>query len=233
MNNRRKSSSADSITPEPASGIDSTVGSFASRIKRKLQEQAEHDSEALRSRETRHSLMLNAMTNIRRALQETCKIELGERFSFRLETGDWEGWPRVELRLIDALDPQALEHALIVTATDRKELGTIAIDTKGGKRLGQVHLQGPEEFPRVQVVLKRALRDFLDTVGAYILNPKAPAEVIECQTKPIETGSFDVISEKLNREELFSDEDNYSPSQNTVSDTEEPAPVTPVTGLSK
>ena len=222
-------SSGDEKTP----GIDSTVGSFASRIRKQLQEQAEQSVESERATKTRHSLMMQAMTNIRRALSEACRIELGERFSFKLETGDWEGWPRVELRLVDSVSPKSLDHALVVTATDRRESGSIIIDTKDGKRLGHVGLLNPDEFPRVQVVLKRALRDFLDTVGAYILNPKKPSEMIEHQTKPIETGSFDVIGAKLENEELFSDEDNYSPNQNTVDLDDDGAPIADIAASNK
>jgi len=225
-NHKKRTAPGSGVRPG-AGSLGTTVGSFASRLKRKLQEQAEIGSELLKAHEERKVLMMSAMTTIRRALQDISKINLGERFQFRIEVSDWEGWPRVEVNLIDALVPENIERGMTITAYDRKDQGIINIETRTGRSLGRVFFDTPQEASRLPLVLKKALRDFLDDAGQYVLNPKSPEDLAECQAKPVETAEFDAIGDKLSREEVFSD-DLYLQDQNRVSESEEAAPLGPV-----
>ena len=164
--------------------------------------------------------MLQAMNVMRKALGETAKIKLGNRFSFDLDVSDWEGWPRIELNLVDSVVPERIDYALIVTAHDRQDLGCIQMSMRDGQILGKVHLQDPGQFERLPLIAKRGIRHFLDAVSPHVLNPPRPEEMLEVQTKSIvtEPPSEDAIANHLSQADLFVEEE--SSDGNLVSLTE-------------
>lgn len=162
---------ASKVTHEAVSSLESAVSTFSHRLKRKIREQEEHEDTNLRHTEQRHDRILQAMTMIRRALNEACKIELGRRFYLELEINDWEGWPRLELNLLDRQRPEVLEHGLVVTASDRLDHGLVLIALRSGNPLARFKLANPEEFARIPTGLKRAVQTFLDSITDYLLNP--------------------------------------------------------------
>jgi len=227
ISSKAKSNSNSTNQNEQSNGLlGSTVGSFASRITKGLKEQEQKQGQAAKLREMRHGNMLQAMTTIRKALQETCKIKLGERFGFDLDVSDWEGWPRVELRLVDSLAPERDCLGLIVTANDHNELGTILISMKSGEVFGKIQLANPVDFERIPVVLKRSVRSYLDIVGSYVLNP-VPEDVVEAAAKPIETNDFDDASDKLSKEDVFIS-DEYDRSRDNLVDEAGPEGFSPL-----
>lgn len=215
------------MAPAPSASdsyLGTTLGSFANRISRGLKEQEQRFDDELRAREIRHAAMLEAMILIRRALQETSKTRLNDRFSFVLDVSDWEGWPRLEFQLIDVLAPDRRNFILIVTANDHMNLGAIQIARESADILGKVCLSQFEEFKKIPLVLKRSVREFLDSVGNYILNPLPPQE-IETATPAIELSDKDEVSAILGNEDVFAESgEDYSPNQNQV-DRDEPAPL--------
>ncbi|RMG39998.1 MAG: hypothetical protein D6719_12125 [Candidatus Dadabacteria bacterium] len=220
-------SCAEDTTTEAINTLESTVGTFATRINRKLREKEELNDVSAKLREARHALMLQAMTTIRKALQETCKVKLGERFYFDMIVSDWEGWPRVDLNLVDSVAPARVDYSLIVTANDRNDRGTVKIATKSGEILGQVQLANGDEFKRLPLILKRSVRQFLDVVAAYVLNPPAPEEMLETLAKPLEDvdPEQDAIAAALLNEDVFCD-DARDYKENLIDiDDHEAAPV--------
>lgn len=212
--------SAQSIDP-----IGSTVGNFANRIKRKLKEQEDKELESQRATEKRHARMLQALTTIRKALQEMGQISLGERFTLILDVGDWEGWPRLCLNLVDTLAPEKSDFGLVVTAHDRKQLGVVELRMRSGKLLGYVQLKKQNELERIPLVLKKSVRTFLDDVAEYVLNPEKPSVVTKIESDLIEPEEeIDEFSEKLYKEDLFV-EDDYRPSDNSVSAASDEQPL--------
>lgn len=207
--------SLDDSTPELNGAIGATAETFAGRMQRRLKEQELRDQQVKQAVQGRHALMLQAMTTIRKALGSSARINLGERFHFSLDVSDWEGWPRVELNLIDGCDPQRVSHALIITANDRKHLGTVQIGMKSGEVLARLHLSQPREIEKLPLLLKKSVRHFLDLVGAYVLNPPAPEEMLETQSQSLGATDFDVLDRKLQNENLFA-EDDVIQSGNTV-----------------
>ncbi|MCB0310238.1 MAG: hypothetical protein KDD42_03320, partial [Bdellovibrionales bacterium] len=132
-----------------------------------------------------------------------------------------EGWPRVELSLIDSHAPNRSDFGMVVSADDHKERGLIGIAMKSGELLGEIELAQPEQLKKLPVILKRSVRSFLDQVGAYVLNPPKPEDLIEVSTRPIHLDNFEEQDSKaadsLAEEDVFADEtDAYSPSQNVV-----------------
>ncbi|RIL09436.1 MAG: hypothetical protein DCC75_06535 [Proteobacteria bacterium] len=126
------------------------------------------------------------MTTIRKAMAETSKINLGERFTFQLDVSDLDGWPRLILNLVDMLAPNNCEYALVVVAHDRQGLGTIQVALSTGEVLGSVFLKNPDGFDKIPLVLKQSIRQFLDLVAPYILNPKKPEDLLAVQTRSLD-----------------------------------------------
>ena len=204
--------------------LGSTAETFAGRMQRRLKEQEQKELEARKSVQARHTLMLQAMTTIRKALVGTSRIDLGSRFSFDLEVNDWEGWPRVELNLIDACAPSRIDHALIITANDRKNLGTVQISTKSGETLARLQLEHQAELEKLPLVLKKAVRHFLDLISGYILNPPSAQELLEVQAKSLGSTDFDCIDRELGGQDLFHEEAPVG-DRNTVESLDDIAPL--------
>ena len=194
----------ESQTNELSTSIGATVGTFASRIARKLKEQEQRAGVSQRATEVRHAQMLQAMTTIRKALQDTSKIKLGGRFTLEMDISDWEGWPRIQLDLIDSLIPDRIGHSLTITANDLRELGTVRFTMNSTQVLASLHLSEPDATEKIPHVLKRTVRTFLDGVAAYILNPAKPDE--EQKAIKLTDEEVDEVGQQLSKEDLFVDE---------------------------
>lgn len=218
---------ADESALSAPGSLGATAETFAGRMQRRLKEQEQKESESRKAVQARHVLMLQAMTTIRKALVSTSRIHLGERFSFDLEVNDWEGWPRVELNLIDNLAPLRIEHALIITANDRKNLGTVQISTKSGETLARLQLEQQSELEKLPLVLKKAVRHFLDLISGYILNPPSPQELLEQQAKSLGSTDFDCVDRELAGTDLFHEEAPVR-DRNTVDSIDDLAPLDPL-----
>lgn len=181
-------------------------------MQRRIKEQEAKQSESKKANESRRTLMLQAMTTVRKALSATARISMGDRFSFAIEVGDWEGWPRVDLNLVDSLAPERCEHALIITAYDRKGAGTIQLNLRSGEVLARLHVDDPIELEKLPLILKKTVREFLDIVAEYVLNPKSAEDLVEVQSKPINHAIFDTDEQsdptqnELGTEDLFGQE---------------------------
>ena len=211
--------------PSPIGSVGSTVELFSNRLTRKLKEQEVKTDQSQKQCEARQALILQAMNMMRKALSETAKINLGNRFSFDLDVSDWEGWPRVELNLVDSVAPERVDYALIVTAHDRQDLGCIQMSMRSGQVLGKVHLQDPGQFERLPLILKRGVRHFLDAVAPYVLNPPKPEDMLEVQTKalvPEESEGRDLISNQLSQADVFMEDERNDGNLVAVADV---APV--------
>jgi hypothetical protein len=214
---------------EALRSLESTVGTFAHRIKRRMREQEQAENTTQKEADLRQSRILLAMNSIRKGLQETSKVALGSRFALELRVDDFEGWPRLELDLLDNLIPEKIEHALVITAHDRKQRGLITISLKSGQVLGRFELADPAEMNRIPLVLKKAVRAFLDAVADYVLHPVDPAETLKVQTEAIalNDGTQDPSTERLQHEDVFS-EDLQPETNNMVATDQNTAPVVEV-----
>jgi hypothetical protein len=201
--------------------LGATVENFASRLKRQLKEQEIAQSESAKASQERQALLLKAMTGVRKALQEASKISLGERFSFDLDISDWEGWPRLELRLVDGAAPDLLTQSLIAIANDSNGLGTLQLTMRSGEILGTVHLRDENEYSRLPLLLKKGLRTFLDVVSNAVLNPTNLADTIAGQTRALEGTEEEIPGQSLRDEDVFSEE-LYTPDSNRAEIIDEP-----------
>lgn len=207
--------------------LESTVGNFANRLQRKLKEQEAQKDHSQQEDSKRRELILRTMTNIRKALQEPSKTYLGERFHFELEVGDWEGWPKVTLRLIDHLEPNANRFCLTVSVNDQRQQGTILIRLNSDQLLGRADLAREGQYERLALILRKSVRNYLDIVGKYVLDPKKPEEILEQATKPLHVENeppSDAIEAKL-KDENFFEEARESQDDNRVESSQEIDPI--------
>lgn len=188
--------------------VNSTLDTFADRIQRKLKAREAEECESAKVDENRQAEMLKAITAIRKGLQEASKINLGSRFHFQFEVNEWEGWPRIELNLIDSFAPDSRTYGLEVTANDRTRAGAIMIKSRSSEEV-LARLEMADEVQRLRLphALKKALRDFLDTVGTYILNPARPEDLLEVQTNELKSEHLDETDQQLQKQDMFMEHD--------------------------
>lgn len=183
--------------------LETTVDLFSSRLARKLKERDQDAVAKERAYEMRQAMLLEAMTAVRKALQQTSRIQLGDRFSFALSVDDLDGWPRVTLKLIDLLAPKSTRYAFSVSVLDRNHQGIVEMSAKGSPILNRIPVAEKNDLERVALSFKKSIRGFLDNVAAYVLNPERPEDLLEQESKPIE---IDLLDQKLQKEDLFSEE---------------------------
>lgn len=188
------------------STLEATVGSFENRLQKKLLKKEEDTNREEAEANSRNARILQALNTIRRALQETEKIKLGDRFKLELEVNDWNGWPRLELNLIDALAPEMEEYGLLVTAHDRKRSGTVEFRGRTGMLYGELSLATEKELAKIPALLKRAVRSYLDTIAEYVLNPKSAEDIAQRKIE-IEEEALDPEGQKLKKVDVFSDDE--------------------------
>ena len=174
---RSSSSEGRTVTP--------IVDTFAGRISRRLEEKELAESQSAHASNERYNLIMQALTFIRKALQEASKIRLGDRFSLVTEVSDAEGWPKISLRLLDKLAPEWNELAVETHANDRQENGMIQMETKTGEKLLVFSITEADALQRLPIHLKKALRRFLDIIEIYVLEPKRPEDMLSMQVKPL------------------------------------------------
>lgn len=166
--------------------LGSTAQAFNARfqIKKKLLEESVGQAEQDTKR--RQALMLRIMTEARRSLMDVVKIDLGEQFEFTLDVDDWQGWPRVAVRVINIEEPHSEYPKFIITAHDRKQSATIEV-FPGNRPPIAVRLIEAEAEARFPTTLRRAVRNYLDDVTEFVLKEEersrsaVPEPVIHAQ----------------------------------------------------
>lgn len=229
MNKQRVVQSAAAVE------LGATVGTFDIRMKRKLEAQKAEESRTEKEANAREARILSAMTIIRKALQEASRITMGERFHLAIVISDNDGWPKLEVRLIDRLAPQRIDYGLVIGVNDHLSTGLIQFKLRNGETLGELTMANPSEMARLAVVLKGSIRRFLDIVGGYVLKPRKPEELVEVTARPIGTHTYETsaplskssLDHSLLGAELFSEEIEPE-NENKVAEVDD---VNPLAGL--
>ena len=173
--------SSDASVPGVEQGVvqtnlSSTTKAFGNRFQQKKLAQAVAHGEQEKETVTRHRKVLTAMTNIRRSLIDVTRIELGERFTFVLDADDWQGWPRLTIRLDDAMLVETPYPWLRVTAHDRLAKGAIDIMVGETQEMVSVSVNDEAQLQRLPVTLKKFVRTYLDMIGEIILEAERDLE---------------------------------------------------------
>ena len=165
-----------STTALPETNLSATTQAFNNRIQRKKREQEKVLNQAERLSKQRQTLMLQALMNIRRSLRDVTRIDLGERFRFALQADDWQGWPRLTVRVVDSLRPQQEYPFLRVTAHDRQARGAIDFEYDASLPAESLSLTSENEIKRLPNLLKKCVRSFLDLTGDIVLEAERKVE---------------------------------------------------------
>lgn len=163
----------NTLPEQPVSAIgdlSATVGAFSNRFQNRKKAQEEADESAKKSRQVRHGLMLCALVDIRRALVDLSRIDLGNRFSLDLLADDYSGWPRITVRLSDERQLEKEFSTFQVTAHDRGESGTIEIVCDESRKPERINIHKQSDLVNLAVVLKSSVRNYLDLVGDIVMN---------------------------------------------------------------
>lgn len=155
---------------DPKELLSSSLDAFEDRLKRKISYNQELEETKRREASARHGLMLKAINSIRAVFTKTCRIDLGVDYcGIDLDVSDKEGWPMLVLFLADSQTPHNQDLALLAWASDRRELGTVTIALRSGETLATLHLHDPSEMNRLNHVVQRSIRVFLDCVAERIV----------------------------------------------------------------
>lgn len=208
-------------------GVGSTVETFAAKMRKKLLEQEERDLEVQKKTSARHALMLQGISLSRKAMQETCKISLGTRFSLELDVTEFESWPRLELVLVDEENEGNRDTCLLVSAHDRQNSGTITFTTRKGESLGLVKLEDTAEMSRLPIVVKRSIRHFLDTVGTIVIESQRTPKKREEEVPLLQEEKVECPVERNLQDQVFFSHD-APVSKNVVEASEDELRILPL-----
>lgn len=167
----------------PGPNLAATFGAFNISIQQKKKVQDALEEAAIQATRQRHSLLLEAMTNIRRSLNDITQVNLGRRFTLALDVDDWQGWPRILISLMDSRDPHGDYPYFEVTANDRNAKGSIEIVFGNPQRPQCVSVTDPIEVRRLPTTLKRCTRVYLDLIGEVVLGAERATEQQEVFAK--------------------------------------------------
>ncbi len=200
---------ADDASPStvPETNLSSTTQAFNARIQRKKREQEKVLGEAERLAKQRHLLVLHALMNIRKSLRDVTRIDLGDRFHFSLHADDWQGWPRLSVKLTDSLIADADHPIFRVTAHDRQARGAIEIEYDPSQSAESISLLSEADIKRLPNLLKKCVRAFLDLTGDIVLEAERRTEEVIAE-KPIVSRSlesFDVVKKHEDHPALSGD----------------------------
>ncbi|MCC6932819.1 MAG: hypothetical protein IT292_06155 [Deltaproteobacteria bacterium] len=160
---------SDSFATSSKPNLKTTADAFSTLISAKIKEQELKVGEAEQALQERHLNLLKSVMHIRRSLSDICRIDLGKRFDFELLKDDWQGWPRVRVKLIDKEQKNDELPYLQVTAHDRGGQGTIEIFYLTLQKPYAVSVADANDFSHLPQMLKRAVRGFLDLVTETII----------------------------------------------------------------
>jgi len=165
----------------PETNLSATTQAFNTKIQRRKREQEKILGEAERLAKQRQILLIQTLTSIRRSLRDVTRIDLGNRFRFCLHADDWQGWPRLTVRLEDNLLPQATYPFLRVTAHDRQARGAVELEYDPNLAPESLSLTNEGELKRLPNMLKKCVRSFLDLTGDIVLEAERNTEEVRAE----------------------------------------------------
>lgn len=171
--------STEKMSSEPIAtsetDLSAMVGAFENRFQRKKKEREVSTVTVSADTMQRQALMLETMATIRRSLVKVAKIDLGERFAFSMDFDDWQGWPRLLIKLVDPQVPNGDYPIFQVLAHDRLNRATIEITCPSIPKPERIYLNQPTDVARMPLVLKKCVRLFLDRVERAIVDAEHQA----------------------------------------------------------
>jgi len=138
---------------------------------------------------SKQRLILEALSDTRAALSEILRIDLGTRYQLQLEISDWEGWPRLELRLIDSLTDfipgfrGVVKEHLSSGAIERSGRGMIFLALNYREVLAQFVVSEERDLEALPQAILEAVQHFLGRVT--LVAHEQPERCSLEQSKPV------------------------------------------------
>jgi hypothetical protein len=159
-----------------------TLDAFNNRFQKKKQEKEDLVAQASQIKQLRQAVMLQAMMIIRRSLREVARVNVGDSFSLFLTMDDLNGWPRLELGLRENYAPEREYPSFNIITHDRGERGLLEfqfIRTVPVLNAETIYLSQESDLIKVNSVLKKCVRRFLDVVEEVILNASSSSLICD------------------------------------------------------
>jgi hypothetical protein len=150
--------------------IKKAVDSFQGIIDQKKKAMEEAMFEAEKTTRVRQDRLIQALVKVRKALRDVAALDMGKRFYLEMKKDDWEGWPRIILRLVDSENPTGELPELVVISHDRQDSGTLEIKYANKLTPITISLADEKQVAKVSNVLKKCLRDHLEMVGDLVVD---------------------------------------------------------------
>ena len=153
----------------------STVNRFAKRLNRDLGEIERDRKVANLEREERRAILRRLLLSIEKDLQEATFIDLGDRYKLALSRIMSSASSMLRLVFLDRAKEREEILAFEVLAEDR-EPGCSLQFGELGEALESFPVAGEDCMKRLDLRLRRSLRNFFDRVQSYISDPKREPE---------------------------------------------------------
>ncbi len=147
-----------------------------------------------RARYSHQRLILEALADTRAALSEVLRIDLGNRYVLQLEVSDWEGWPRIELRLIDSLADfipgfrGVVKEHLSSGALERSGHGLVFLALNYREVLARLDVSSGSDLESLPQTILEGVQYFLGRVACTAQESfEAPPETEAKPTRPLQT----------------------------------------------
>lgn len=180
--------------------VGDTVENFSERMRRKLRDQQLAAAQHARVMAARHATLLHAINLVRKAIGEATKVDLGKRFSLDFDVSDWEGWPRLELSLVDRTGIDC-ELALVISANCRQDSNLLIFGLRTETVLARVDANTESDIASIPPTVKKVLRHFLDLVSERVLCPD-PVTAAGCRKQPSPRASDVVLDDVITENHL-------------------------------
>ncbi len=149
--------------------IKKAVDSFQGIIDQKKKAMEEAMLEAEKTTRARQDRLIQALVKIRKAVRDVATLDMGKRFYLDMRKDDWEGWPRITLRLVDSKNPTGELPELVVISHDRQDSGTLEIKYANQLTPVTISLADEKQVAKVTSILKKCLRDHLEMIGDLVV----------------------------------------------------------------
>lgn len=126
---------------------------------------------------SRQRRILEALVDARAALSEALRVDFGDRFNLKLSVSDLEGWPKLELLLIDNCQEfmpgitGVVADSISAGAIERSSRGLVFFALNHDEILAHIAVDNDIEFDTLPEVLVESVSQFLTRASDVTLQP--------------------------------------------------------------
>jgi len=159
--------------------LEKTLSVFSARIHKRFEEHREAESQADRESRERQVLLLSALMRSRKLMRGVINLDLGPDIELTLISDDLQGWPRMVLVPRLRPNPDVKLSFFEVSGTDRAGFAQLDFFISSGVLREQFLLFRQDDLGKVAKLLKRAIRQFFDSLAEEIIKPAVNPDIPE------------------------------------------------------